>query len=98
MAPICRSKKPASTRMASARFMTARNFRWRAGRPNRRPRSPAAMPMRTPPDRIAVGKSCLLKSRLLLQPAMQHFDIADVGAEHDVERVADQRHDADHAI
>ena len=37
-------------------------------------------------------------ARLLVHPALEHPHIADIGAEHDVEGVARDRHDADHAI
>src|SRR4051794_40378435 len=96
MALTCRLKKPASTRTVFARCTTARSFRWRAAPPSRPPKPPPAT-RPTPPDRTNL-EFCLLESRLLLQPAMQHFDVADVGAEHHVEGVADQRHDSDRAV
>jgi hypothetical protein len=37
-------------------------------------------------------------TRLLLHPALEHPDIAHIGAEHDVESVARDRHNADRAI
>src|SRR3954452_17295177 len=101
MALTCKWKKPASTRTGFARCMTARNFRWRAAPPSRRPSPPPPTSL-TRPDRFEPGfcllESCLLKPRLLLQPAVQQFDVADVGAKHHVEGVSDQRHRADHAI
>jgi len=37
-------------------------------------------------------------ARLLVHPALQHAHVADIGAEHDVEGVACQRHHPDHAV
>src|SRR4051794_19335816 len=42
--------------------------------------------------------SYLALARLLVEPALEHAHVADVGAEHDVEGVARDRHQADHAV
>ena len=42
--------------------------------------------------------SLKIYTRLLVHPAPEHPHIAHIGAEHDVEGVTRQRHDADHAI
>src|SRR5512138_3525413 len=36
--------------------------------------------------------------RVLVKPALEHADVADVGAEHDVESVTRHRNQSDHAV
>src|SRR6267378_6116242 len=111
MAPTCRSRKPASTRAASARSMKAKPSRCRAARV--RPPAPKTRPTRPniPPSINGLPSDHLrghvfwrhvfwrhALARLLVEPALEHAHIADVGAEHDVEGVARHRHQPDHAI
>src|SRR3954451_2632623 len=102
MAPICRSRKPASTRAASARSMKAKPSRSRAGRvsppaPRKRPTQPKLSRCQTPRSRRSFPGAFLL-AWLLVEPALEHAHVADVGAEHDVEGVARDRYEADHAV
>ena len=46
----------------------------------------------------ACWMTATLTARLLVHPALEHPHVADVGAEHDVEGVARERHQADHAV
>src|SRR5207248_7955775 len=96
-APICRSRKPASTKAAFARSMRARPFRYRAARASLSLPPPTAT--RTP-HKLARSNFPNLTglARLLVEPAPQQPDVADVGAEQDVECVPCDRHGADHAL
>src|SRR6185312_6760712 len=102
MAPTCRSRKPASTRAASARSMKAKPSRCRAVRAH--PPAPKTRPTRPKPRYCQTARSrrsspgAFLLARLLVEPALEHAHVADVGAEHDVEGVARDRHHADHAV
>src|SRR6185295_7387515 len=102
MAPTCRLRKPASTRAASGRSTKAKPSRSRAGRvsppaPRKRPTRPELSRSQTARSRRSFPGAFLL-AWLLVEPALEHAHVADVGAEHDVEGVARDRHHADHAV
>src|SRR3954467_1094098 len=89
MAPICRSRKLASTRAASARSMKAKPSRSRAGRvkppaPRKKPTRPKLSGCQTARSRRSFPGAFLL-AWLLVEPALEHAHVADVGAEHDAE-------------
>src|SRR4051812_45177755 len=89
--------------------MKAKPSRWSAARarlssPRTRPTRPEFFgyqikrPRSWSPGAFLLARLPVLSARLLVEPALEHADIADVGAEHDVEGVARHRHQADHAV
>src|SRR6478752_3710379 len=82
--------------------MKAKPSRWSAVRarplpPRTRPTRPefSGYPIKRP---RSWSPGAFLSARLPVEPSLEHADIADVGAEHDVEGVARDRHQTDHAV